>query len=359
MRGRRGAGSALGGRGGGPPARCAGRHAKRVVRSKSIGGLLQSVRIPGRYDPVLVSAFKRGFSTFNKATTLEGKIALALLLVLIAGLLAGVLYESASDAYVNYRVKHLSPGEHLRIAHDLCPDMQRVFICVEPYAEQAIGHLQKIPPSAPEYTDASKLLSSIQSSRERQRAIHQQQEQERAALLAKGQAERNRLMSQSEEESRKQMWSNVSGQAHDAFTCSTSPENSPIMSFDYGRYWWVDDGRCAAQQAKQEQQREEAEQQKDAQEQKKRDQDAELLSYWPTTLRVDTDMDSFWLPNEERTCQTYPAANGRVATVACSTSGSHRDHNIPVRFWGGVDRNRVSDWKCRREEDQFVCRAID
>jgi hypothetical protein len=94
-------------------------------------------------------------------------------------------------------------------------------------------------------------------------------------------------------------------------------------------------------------------------EQKGRDENAQLSSYWPTTIRVDTDMDSFWLNDEERTCQTYPDAKGRVATVACSASGSHRDHNIPVKFWGGVDRNTISNWKCRREGDNFVCRAID
>ena len=114
----------------------------------------------------------------------------------------------------------------------------------------------------------------------------------------------------------------------------------PIISFDNGASWVQDDGRCAAR------------------EQKRCDEDAQFYSYWPTTVRVDSDMDSFWLNNEERVCQTYPDSKGRGAVVACS-SGSHRDHNIPVRFWGGVDRNDVSDWKCRRESDQFVCRAID
>jgi hypothetical protein len=91
---------------------------------------------------------------------------------------------------------------------------------------------------------------------------------------------------------------------------------------------------------------------------------SKIRSYWPTTIRVDTDMDSFWLPDEERTCQTYPNDKGRIAVVACSQSGSHRrDHNIPVTFWGDPDRNTVSDWKCRREKgvlsDTFACRAID
>ena len=87
--------------------------------------------------------------------------------------------------------------------------------------------------------------------------------------------------------------------------------------------------------------------------------DANLSSYWPTTVRVDTDMDSFWLNAEERTCITTSGAEGRVAAVTCDDSGSHQAHNIPVKFWGGVDRNVGSSWRCRREGDDFVCRAID
>lgn len=84
-----------------------------------------------------------------------------------------------------------------------------------------------------------------------------------------------------------------------------------------------------------------------------------LRSYWPTEIRVDTDMDTFWLHDEERICQTYPNNKGRIAVVACSASKSHNEHNIPVTFWGDPNRNTVSDWKCRREGDAFVCRAID
>ena len=60
----------------------------------------------------------------------------------------------------------------------------------------------------------------------------------------------------------------------------------------------------------------------------------ELSSYWPTTVRVDTDMDSFWLVNEERMCKTYPDDKGRVSVVSCKPSDSYKDHNIPVKFWG-------------------------
>ena len=78
--------------------------------------------------------------------------------------------------------------------------------------------------------------------------------------------------------------------------------------------------------------------------QKNRNEDAQIHSYWATTVRVDTDMDSFWLPDEERTCQTFPDNKGRVATVTCDAT-SHATHNIPVKFWGGVDRDTVSNWK--------------
>jgi hypothetical protein len=146
-------------------------------------------------------------------------------------------------------------------------------------------------------------------------------------------------------ESYAQMQRNLNGQASDPFTCSTSTENKPIASFDNGKFWWVDDGRCRTRQ------------------QRVRDADAATSSYLSTTLRVDTDMDSFWLPDEERTCQTFPDEKGRVSVVACNQTGNHRDHNIPVKFWGGVERNTVSSWKCRREKDLltygFVCRAVD
>ena len=29
-----------------------------------------------------------------------------------------------------------------------------------------------------------------------------------------------------------------------------------------------------------------------------------------------------------------------------------------VKFWGGIDRNTISFWRCRREGDAFVCRAL-
>ena len=84
-----------------------------------------------------------------------------------------------------------------------------------------------------------------------------------------------------------------------------------------------------------------------------------LRSYWPTEIRVNSDMDSSWLRDEERICQTYPNGDGRIAVVTCDAPRSHTEHNIPVTFWGDPNRNTVSDWKCRREAGGFVCRAID
>jgi hypothetical protein len=89
-----------------------------------------------------------------------------------------------------------------------------------------------------------------------------------------------------------------------------------------------------------------------------------LRRYWPTSIRVDTDMDSSWLKGEERTCQTYPNNEGSIDIVACNPSGTHRDHNIPVTFWGySYSYIFISKWKCRKENtilgDEFACRAIE
>ena len=96
-----------------------------------------------------------------------------------------------------------------------------------------------------------------------------------------------------------------------------------------------------------------------------------LQSYWPTTIRVATNINSSWLPDEERTCQSYPIRGGsRLAAIVCNPLGTHLDptglhldHNIPVTFWGDLNRRITSDWMCRREKDifkdKFVCRAIN
>ncbi|HTA24894.1 MAG TPA: hypothetical protein VK763_15280 [Terriglobales bacterium] len=296
-----------------------------------------------------LDVLKRGISRFNKATSVSMKVFAAFSLCIFGSL----LFEVASESYDTYKDNHLSAAENLRTAQSLCPKSgTATFACYGSGADSAISHLQNISSDAPEYEEGSKMLLAI---REWKRAL--QIAAEKASPQKK--AEHDRLTNQTEEESREQMRVNIAGEAHDSFTCGTSTANTPIISFDYGRYWWADDGRCASAQEEEREAKERVQQQQRANEQRNRDADAELYSYWPTTLRVDTDMNSFWLNNEERTCQTYPNGQGQVAVVACETSGSHRDHNIPVKFWGGVDRSTISNWKCRRESDAFVCRAVD
>jgi hypothetical protein len=186
----------------------------------------------------------------------------------------------------------------------------------------AAQHLEKIPASAPEQSEAVALRVLLDQKWTRE--YNEAKQKEADAVKA----------------SREKVERNFQGIAHDSFLCTTSTENHPMVSFDDGVFWWKDDGRCAERL------------------QKSRDEDAQSHSYWATTIRVDTDMDSFRLLNEERTCQTFPDDKGRVATVTCDAT-PHTRHNIPVKFWGGVDRDTASDWKCTREKDEFVCRAID
>jgi hypothetical protein len=276
-----------------------------------------------------LSALKKWYSAFARTTPRNAKFFIAFLL-LLGGL---ILYFAASDAYDGYRFNHLPAGEHLRLAQEICHSKQFGAICFAADTSEAVRHLERIASTTPEYGQASELLATI---RQQDRRIAERQQK----AIAEAQAENTTKQSAAA--------TDISN-----FTCSRGYPKSctkeddgpcalkPIISFDNGSTWRQDDGRCAAR------------------EQKKRDEDAEMYSYWPSTIRVDTDMDSFWLPNEERTCQTYSDNKGEVSVVACNASGSHRDHNIPVKFWGGIARNTVSDWKCRREGDQFVCRAID
>ncbi len=103
-----------------------------------------------------------------------------------------------------------------------------------------------------------------------------------------------------------------------------------------------------------------AEQQQHEQPQQGEGEQSEWLSsYVPKTVRVQTDMNSLWVNQEERICTTYPDNDGTVAVVHCGTPGSVDDHNIPVTFWGSVKRAKSSEWKCRREGEDFVCRAVN
>jgi len=212
----------------------------------------------------------------------------------------------------------MSSAERLARAKDACGSGSQ---CLNP--SEAAYQLSKIPESAQEYGEAAKLWVAISPQLAGNTVTASQTKTYDGSERAADQAQRN-----------------FQGLVHDSFSCAESTENQPIVSFDGGNSWWKDDGRCADRL------------------QKHRDEEAQASSYWSTTVRVDTDMDSFWLPDEERNCRTFPDDKGTVATVLCDAT-AHANHNIPVKFWGGVHRNTVSDWRCRREGDTFVCRATD
>src|ERR1039458_26526 len=297
----------------------------------------------------------RFFAAWHRQTQTHPLLAaFSAFFVLPCVLLGGTLvYMALSEAYDEFKFNHLSPAEHLRLAQGACRTAQYGGICAD--LATATPHLNKIPHDAPEYGDAHKLLEVI-------RLQHEAAAERQRQNLARQEAERLRLANQTQQESYEQMQRNVAGTAHDPYRCATSTADTQIFSFDNGHYWWADDGRFEADELKKqaaEEQRQTEQRAAHERQQRQRDDDAQLSSFWPTTLRVDTDMDSFWLNNEERTCTTSPDDKGRVARVNCSANASHQDHSIPVKFWGSVDRDTVSDWKCRREGDEFVCRAID
>jgi hypothetical protein len=214
--------------------------------------------------------------------------------------------------------RSVPPAERLALAKSACGPSFPETACMDP--NRAYDNLRRIPESAKEHAEAVKLDASM-----RARAVVDQDEKRH--------------------QSYEQMERNMNESAHDNFLCNTSTDKRPIVSFDNGNHWWYDDGRCAPRL------------------QETTDEKAKLYSYWSTKVRVDTDMDLSWLPDEERTCRTVPDGTGRVATVTCDPSRQHVTRNIPVEFWGGVDRNTVSNWKCRREKsllsDSFICKAID
>jgi hypothetical protein len=259
-------------------------------------------------------ALSLGFAAFYRSLSFSEKM-FWLFLLSISGYFVFIVIDYTHDS--------TSPSDRMARAQAAC---EGTFgHCFDPL--DAIDELAKIPSSAPEYAEASKLITLM-----RQQVDAKTKEQ-----------------SQTPNEAQIASWqktqANFNGSSHDEFICSTSTEKQSIVSFDNGRFWWKDeDNRCAER------------------EQKHRDEAAAPFSYWPTTVRVDTDMDSGWLPDEERTCMTSPNEKGRVTSVSCDPN-SHSPHNIPVQFFGGIDRNTVSEWRCRREKnllsDQFVCRAVN
>lgn len=198
---------------------------------------------------------------------------------------------------------NLSASAHLVAAKAACRGLQD---CKGGDLFDAKRHLEAIPASSPESAEATSMLQEVRTAiRANEKA---EQERQRAAAL---------------------------------FKCSASTTNQPIMSFDGGSTWMWDDGRCARIF------------------QKERDRSAHNSSYFPTTLRVDTDIDSSWLPNEQRDCISYPDGTGQIATVTCNGDNTRHPHNIPIKFWGGVKRNVASDWKCTLTDSEVVYKAVD
>lgn len=303
-----------------------------------------------------VRKLSTGFATFYRVTPLGSQV-LGLLICLAV---SWVLFEGVAELLDNYRIggaNDIPPSLRLEKAKELCPELQPdEFGCSGLNESNAIAQLEQVPQDATAFQGASDMLKGL---RAQQRSREEAARKAAATVASETLQHCQRLRTQSEDESRRQWLHNVFVNGRDAFACDETKPS--LVSFDEGHYWWPDDGRCAAkmrakQDAEQEQRR--LELLRAAAEQKARDERAWLSSFWSTTLRVDTDMNSSWLPNEERTCQTYPDRNGRVSAVSCA-SGGRLEHNIPVAFWGGVDRSTVSNWRCRREDNGFTCRAIN
>jgi hypothetical protein len=95
--------------------------------------------------------------------------------------------------------------------------------------------ISKIPASAPEYAEASKLSA----------AIKLQVARENEEAMQKGDVEVTKNPDDPRELSWETAQKNFQGAAHDGFVCAMSTENQPIVSFDDRLFWWKDDGRCA------------------------------------------------------------------------------------------------------------------
>ena len=198
------------------------------------------------------------------------------------------------DVYEGWASTHMSAAEHLQLAKDQCEIKKdgKVFCVSSP--EVAIQHLQEIPANASEHDEATRLLNALKADAKRLADEAEAKRKAEEAARAKAAADRVRLLNQTEDESKLQMIRNLVGAAHDPFVCQRNANNAFIVSYDSGHYWWLDDdGRCAEQEEKEQQVKAKAELEKRQAQQRLRDEDAELSSYWPTTIRVDTDMDSF------------------------------------------------------------------
>ena len=234
--------------------------------------------------------------------------------LVVVAIILFVLACLSVAVYQNYQFNHMTPDEHLSAAHD---DVWNADY------DDAQRHLDAIPKTSLAH-DSDEFDQVADALKKHKAALEQQTESE------------NRTLQSSLPEVLCMGGNDVTnGQRH----------FQEFMSLDNGKSWVDDDGSCVKA------------------EQKERDADAKMYSYWPTTVRVEADINQSWLNHEERVCTSYPSAEGRVDRVICNpdayNTGHNRLHDIPITFWGGVDRGHRSNWRCRREGDDFVCWAID
>ena len=182
-----------------------------------------------------------------------------------------------------------------------------------------VRHLQKISSAAPEYREAVIFLGTIRH-QEKQVAERQQHTAE------KEYAERIRMASQSEQNSRAQWSKNIQGLAHDSYHCGTSVAKTPIVSFD-NHYWYADDGRRAAVVHEQQQE----EESKRQSERKRRDDVAQLYCYWSTTLRVNTRHGFILAPERRADVSNIPRRQWKSGRNRLQCYGTTRA-SAPVDF---------------------------
>ena len=97
------------------------------------------------------------------------------------------------------------------------------------------------------------------------------------------------------------------------------------------------------------------------------------VGYIPHTAAVDFSMKPNWLVGKNRDCLGFHNApdpnRGLIVTVDCPPSFDEQEtHNVTVKFWGKTVRpysnqndpsGAMHKWRCTRESDGFVCKALD
>ena len=95
----------------------------------------------------LLTAFKRAWLR----TTPKGRVYLIIFLVLSVSIGGTIIYAIVSGVYTEF---YATPTEELRWARSLCPPAPNgVVACLESEMDAALHHLEKIHPSAHDYSD--------------------------------------------------------------------------------------------------------------------------------------------------------------------------------------------------------------